>query len=144
MPQQENKIHEIELNVNSLSSTVEFQGKMLVEIKSVLERQSEILAVVSETQRESKDLREDLEDLQRVFSDRKNVTDKNNEEFRAFTNKARGVILACAVFFSIVQVTIGFVLNDNYQSHKEFQQEIKQLEKELAVIKAHEAINHPK
>jgi hypothetical protein len=135
IPQENQRIDLLEKEVLGIGFQLNTQSKVLEDIKNILVKQSEILADVNAIRQSVIQIREDVDELEETFEDRKQVTDNNNKSFSDFVAKFKGGLAVTLFFFTIVQGSVAFVLNENYNDHKQFTKEIQQLQVENAVIK---------
>lgn len=136
------KIHSLEIKFTDLTKVVENQGVVLGEIKQILQKQAEIMITVSENKKATENLKDDVDNLQYIFDKRKDVTDQNNKNFADFVSKSKGVLATCLFFFTLLQGIIGYSITKSYDNFVDLQKEVKELHKEVAVMKAEEKIHN--
>ena len=132
---EDQKISNLEKEMIQLKGSVEFQSKILKDVKEILHEHKNILQGMLLLRDNVEEVKKDVAYLERIFESRKEVTDTNNKNFSDFVSKTKGVLAACVVFFGIVQGSVAFVLSDNYETHKNFQKEFQELKIENAIIK---------
>lgn len=142
MLDEQQRINELEKDVLGINHKLDTHGKVLEEIRDVMVQQNQILQnvtsireMVNQVRHDTDSLDSKVDILDNKFEARKEVTDNNNRNFADFVSKFKGGLAVAMFMFTIVQSTIAFVLHDNYNDHKGFQQELQKLHIENAVIK---------
>lgn len=135
MSDEQQRINELEKDVLGINHKLDTHGKVLEEIRDVMVQQNQILQNVTSIRETVNQVRKDVDNLDDKFETRKEVTDNNNKSFSDFVSRFKGGLAVAMFMFTIVQGTIAFVLHDNYNDHKAFQQEIQKLHIENAVIR---------
>lgn len=129
------KIENLEKDMIQLKSSVDYQSKILKEVKEILHEHKNILQSMLMVRESVESVKQEVSYLEKIFDDRKEVTDTNNKSFSDFVSKFKGGLAVAVFFFAVIQTSVGFVLSDNYDTQKKLQTQIIELKVENAVIK---------
>lgn len=129
------RIQKLETEIVGIKHELTTNNETLKEIKTAIVQQSSILQNVV-------GIRKDVDELKEVFEKRKEVTDNNNKQFSDFVSKFKGGLAVGLFFFGILQGSFAYLITEYRDESKKFQQEVVTLQREMAVLKAHEAMVH--
>ena len=132
---QETKIEQLEKDMVGVRHALMTQNDNLKRIEEVLIKVSETLDQTAIIRERVNSNQKDVDDLKKIFNQRKEITDNNNKAFSDFTSRLKGGLTVFLFMFTLIQAMSVAYLKDEDSKNEFTREKVQAIKEDQSVMK---------